>query len=257
MSFGDYFSKSFSNIFHKDLYWPTFVLSIIYGIVIGIFGLIFSFGLGAKMLALNIMPNDPTALTNALPTLIAGAIGFLILGIIFGLVFWYFMAVLQVFLVRRISNLNKNKKIEFFEGFKDAFLPGLKLMIAQIIFALAIYVVILILAFTILLIPFVGIVLFGIATFFVCVYSVTGSLILLGKISNNEDFGVALGKAFSKSFSKLYWYSLVALLLIIVVTLVMVLFSLIPVIGWIASIFVSVAILVFFASLAAQYAQKK
>jgi len=240
MELGDYFSNVFGKIFNKDLYWPTLVLNLIVGVIFGIFALIFS----AIMLA-----GITTSLTSAsITSLMTGdglgkllrlSTGLIIGLIVFGLITLYLSSVIAVFVVNRINAIDAKKKIEFFEGLGSCFNTGFKLFIALLIYYIAIGIILFILSL-IALIPFIGIVIAIILGIALTLYVIVGCLSMIGKIALGAGIVQGLGIAFTQAFKKpiLLVYGLVLGFVCAIMGLVSGLISMIPVVGWIAMIFI-------------------
>jgi len=261
MDLGDYFAKVFAKMFNKDVYWPTFVLSIIYGIVFVILFIIGIFGFGASAL-LN-MPSvpttDPIAFQSTFFSMIGSMIGFFVyLGIIV-LLLMYFIDVLYCFVISRVQATEKNKKLGFFDGFGKSFGKAFLLFVASLIYMLVMGLIFLVVWLIFIWIPILGWIIGFLLSVCLYIYLMVGMLVLTGKIANSESFGTALGQAFAKPFThfKLVGYGLLFGLMVSVVSFILGLLALIPLLGQIIALFAGTAIMILFCALAYYFAQEK
>jgi len=259
MDLGEYFGKVFSKMFHKDLYWPTLVMSIIYGIAFSILLVIgfFAFG-GTALLSLSTMAGDPVAFESGLAGLVGSLIGlFAFFGVV-ALVLMYFIYVLYCFVIGRIASTDKNKSIGFFEGFGKSFGKGFLLLIACLIYMIVIGGIFVIIWAICAWHPVLWVIGF-ILSICLYLYCIVGTLVLTGKIATSESFGTSLGQAFAKPFThfKLVGYAIIFGILITVAAFILGLLSFFPFLGLFVMLFLGTAIMVLFCLLAYYFAMEK
>ena len=265
MELGEYFGKVFGKVFNGTIYWPTLVLMIILGVVMCIVGVILFFTVGTSVVtSLMSAYSDPALLANtsALSTIILSLLGamtgvLVVLGI-FALVITYLSHVIYAFVVIRIqATEGKAKSLGFFEGLGTAFGRGFKLFIACLIYMIVIGIVMLI-VWLLSLIPIAGFILAILLSIVIMLYAITGMWVLVGSIGSGESFGKSLGQAFAKPFTKgkLWLYTLLFLLILGVISTIASLIAMIPLLGWIAYLFIIVGTYIFAAAIAYFYAKE-
>ena len=266
MELGEYFSKVFRKIFVGNIYWPTFVLTLIFSIVLGIIFAVITFAfVGSTLYSLSsvLSTTGSDALTtnpNSLLGIFAGLGVLLVITIIFGLIMTYLFNVVYVFTIKRIQATESKTKrsLGFFEFFGQSFGPGFMLFLAMLIYWIIMSLVMSIIALVFGLIPIVGIILAIIIDIIIWFYAMSGVLVLSGEISVGKSFGTALSHAFSKQIHnpKIFWYTFVLGLVAIIIGVVTILLGLIPLLGVIILLFVAVGLFIYSATIAYYYTKE-
>ena len=266
MELGEYFSKVFRKIFIGNIYWPTFVLTLIFSIVLGIiFAVItFAFAGGALYSLFSVLSttsaNALTTNPNSLLGVFAGLGVLLVLTIIFGLIMTYLFNVIYVFTIKRIQATESKTKrsLGFFEFFGQSFGPGFMLFLALLIYWVVMVLVMSIIAMVFGLIPVVGAILAIIIDTIILFYAMSGILVLSGEISVGKSFGTALSHAFSKQIHKpkIFWYTIILGLVSIIISFVANLLGFIPLLGIIILFFVWIGLFIYGATIAYYYTKE-
>lgn len=268
MNLSDYFTKVFGKIFHKDIFWPTLVLFLIFGAIIFVVSLIVA-GLlvasyGPEVMSMANNNVDPANMMNnllssSIMSIFSLVIGLLITVVIVALIMIYLFNVFYVFVTSKIAlTESKAKSLNFFQGLGSSFGKGLKLFFAQILYLLPVSILFSIIFVLFALIPILGPIIDILLGILFAIYITIGSWILLGKISSNEKFGESLKQAFVKPFKKfkLWSYAIIFLLVLIVIALISGLLMMIPLLGFIANLFIYTGLLIFACALAYYFAKE-
>ncbi len=263
MELGDYFGKVFSKIFHKDLYWSTFVLALIYGIFLVVALIIGFFAFGGIAL-LNLVMSasanaDPIAMQSNILSMVGALVGFFVFFGILMLFSMYFMDVMYCFTISRIPATDKKKSLDFFEGLGSAFGKGFMLFLAHLIYLIIIGLILVVIWAILIWIPILGWIIGALLTIVLVIYAMTGMLLLVGKIANGESFGAALGTALTKPFTsmRLVGYAVVLGLVLCVASFILGLLGMIPILGQIVMLFAGVAMQIYFCVIAYYFALEK
>lgn len=265
MELGEYFTKVFGKTFTGQVYWPTFVLTLLLGIITSIIMLIVIASFGSVLLPLMYSSFNTGAstlstatLTSLIGGLIGSIIGLVIAFVIVSLIISYLMNVIIIFAVKKVQASEK-KGSGFFEGLGSSFGTGFKLFICQLIYMIVIYVALIILVMIFTLIPVLGIILNVLLIIAMLLYVLPGILMMTGKIATGSSFGEGLGSAFTTAFKKpkLIGYAFLLYLVLIVILFVGMLLSMIPFLGMIIMLFLMTGLIAYMSAIAYYFSQEK
>ncbi len=182
MKLNELIKNIYNRIFCKDIFWSTFLLNLILGLVVFfIFILFLGFDFSAYLNLLNPDFVNDVYLLELIKK-------YLIHIICFFIILLYLQFVLYAFILFKIS---KKKSKHFFENLGKSFYKGLLLFFGFLIFSF-IATIILLLTFLFLKIPYFGLVLSILFFLILVVFFGPGYYILLGKIFNGSFFDAIL-----------------------------------------------------------------
>lgn len=254
MELGEYFSKTFGNMFHKDLYWPTFVATIIIGVILIVLAFIFLAPFIGDIMKLMTPGTSSVASYTDLMALAATMLTALT---IFVIIEMYLYSVLSAFVIGKVDASESGTQTEFLHGFGSSFLTGLKLFGAHIVYFILVAIIFAII-WAISLIPVVGFVIGIILSILAALYLIVVCPTLIGKICTGTSFGESISSSFSLPFQKMHLvlYALVLLIVFGVLTLVLALLSGIPYVGFILLIFGMPLLVAYFLTMAYHFSKE-
>ncbi len=254
MELGEYFGKVFGNMFHKDLYWPTLVATIVIGVILVVIGLLFLAPFIGDMLKLMVSGTSNVA---SYTDLIALGGTFVVLFSILLIIEMYLYSVLSAFVIGKVDASESGTQTEFMHGFGSSFLTGLKLFGAHIVYWIIVAIIFAII-WAISLIPVVGFVIAIILSILVALYLMVVCPTLIGNICTGKPFGESISGAFSLPFKKMSMigYALVLIIVFAVLALVLGLLSMIPFLGILIMIFGMPLLVIYFLTMAYHFSKE-
>lgn len=254
MELGEYFSKTFGNMFHKDLYWPTLVATIVIMVILVVLAVLF---LAPFIGDLTKMFVPGTANVTSYADLIALGSTFLVMYGILVIISMYLYSVLSTFVIGKVDASESGTSTEFMHGFGSSFGTGLKLFGAHIIYWIIVAIIFAII-YAISLIPVVGFVIAIILSIIVALYLMVVCPTLIGNICTGKPFGESISEAFSLPFKKLSMvgYALVLIIVFAVLAIVIALLSMIPFLGTLIMIFGMPLLVLYFLTMAYHFSKE-
>ena len=226
MKLEEYLTKAFTTTFKVKPYLSSLFVTVVIFILFIIGLLAFFFSIIKQlvgMLASGQMSNSMLGFK-----LMGGpGIGF----IVFMVILIILNIIGQAFVFKKVKSEMESKKDDFFTGFGDSFLLGLKVLVVVIVFYIVLGIIGAII-FAIGLIPYVGIVLAIILYIILGLYAITGAFAIYG-FTAKGGIGKGIEMALTLPFKKIHLvgYSFVFMITIMAIWFILGLLCIIPSLG--------------------------
>ncbi len=265
------FFKMLRNMFRKEIYWPTLLVSIILAVIFLVIATLFLVPFMTDFTQLNnAQLNNLTKIANSKQ--VVDVVNYLpfygmlnmqvastfedlsqlstsllvVIGVL-AIILVYFIFISVAFVIDKIKTTEHKTKTFFFQGFGSSFLTGLKLLLGYILFLIVVALVIAII-WLISQIPIIGYVIATILKILLGFYLSIVILTLIGKIATGASIHKSFWNAFVVPFKKPIFalFAIILLLGFVLSEYILFLLSLIPFVGGLLFFLGSVSIMIYY-----------
>ena len=233
MKLEEYLTKAFTTTFKVKPYLSSLFVTVVIFILFIIGLLAFFFSIIKQFIGLGFMANSGQISNSMLGFKLMGGPG---IGFIVFIVILIILDIIgQAFVFKKVKSEMESKKDDFFTGFGDSFLLGLKVLVVVIVFYIVLGIIGAII-FAIGLIPYVGIVLtiilYIILYIILGLYAITGAFTIYG-FTAKGGIGKGIEMALTLPFKKIHLvgYSFVFMITIMAIWFILGLLCIIPSLG--------------------------